>query len=234
MAELGAREFRGEISPGEMGTGILAAYRNARRLFEDGVVLLEAGRYPGAVSIVLLAHEEQAKALFLGFICGSSDKTVRRHSWKNFRDHRARSTHTLITYAIAYLKTGTDPTGEFTFDDLAGAAARLRLRSTYVDCVMGDDRWSIPDRLIGKQEAVGILRRILDVLGPRVTPRQIALSASEQDALEPLVGPGKRKALAAWGHSLEAESLGKIDLEEREIWRAAMLKRIQTVEASQP
>ena len=63
-----AAPYRQSLSPRDTGRGVLAAHRNARRLFRDALLLLEHGRCASAVSTAILAQEEAAKPLTIAML----------------------------------------------------------------------------------------------------------------------------------------------------------------------
>jgi AbiV family abortive infection protein len=229
---------RGVLTPREVGLGVLAAHRNARRLFLDALVLLESNRIPGAVSMAILAQEEASKDITIGMISATRElraphllelvlpaRNFPKRLWERFTQHKRKNAATLSLYRIVGDRRDTLSKEEIS--DLAESYVRLRERCTYLDCVEGPQRWSVPETLLGRDQAVTILRGIRTVIGRIPTPAQIAgTHPTEPQALVALLNQRRLAALREWAESTEAADLSTKDLEEARDWATSVDARL--------
>src|SRR5437870_17767 len=161
--DINAPAHRGLLSPRDVGRGILASHRNARRLFRDALLLFENGRYPGAVSMAILAHEEKSKEFAVGIVAAGPQvppSLARELSpWKDFAHHVRKNATTL---ELARMDEG-----------MAESYVRCRERCTYVDCVQGSERWSLPDAVLDREKALALLRQIRGALQRILSAAQV-------------------------------------------------------------
>jgi AbiV family abortive infection protein len=205
--EVNVPAHRGLLSPRDLGRGILAAHRNARRLFRDAVLLLENGRYPGAVSMAILAHEEKSKSFTVGVIASELQVPPSLFSpWKDFSHHAHKNATTL---ELARMDEG-----------MAESYVRCRERCTYVDCVQGPERWSLPEAVLGREEALVLLRTIRKALQRILTATQLARLQGANEIAADVCSPEALRALREWSETEEAAELSRLDLEEQREWNA--------------
>jgi AbiV family abortive infection protein len=232
FVDLNVAKHRGPLSPIDMGRGVLATHRNARRLFLDAMLLLEYGRYPTALSTAILAHEEAAKHLAIGFasvidfspspmsVLGNPKlrKQLVRAVWKEFESHTHKNRATLDLHRIAGdFKPEVRSTLEASARDMADTYVALRGRGTYVDSVHGPERWSTPDKVIDRELATTMMVSIRRSMQRIVTAAQIAGSHAARATTAGL-DAHRAAALKDWAESAEAEQLSQLDRAEQAAW----------------
>jgi AbiV family abortive infection protein len=216
---------RDRISVRDFGRGILAVHRNARRLFSDGLLLLEKGRYPGALSMAILAHEEVAKQLTLGLLVTEprpsplipgrwSRERVMTQLWADFENHTGKNATSLRLLEIVQ-KRAPDAKRR---KDMADTLVRLRERSTYLDCVQGRERWSLPEVVVTRQEAVLFMRFVRKAIGYIMLPGETAGAHARNEWAARMCSPERLDALRAWSETAEAAELSQLDADEHQRW----------------
>src|SRR5262245_14331298 len=63
-------QYRGPLSAQQIADGMNGAARNAKRLLEDAITLIKAGRFPTACSVAILSIEESGKLPVLRALAG--------------------------------------------------------------------------------------------------------------------------------------------------------------------
>ena len=131
------KSYCGELSPAEIADGIAAAQANARRLIGDAKLLADAGRFPSAAALAILAIEERGKVIKL------------KETWRDYRSHRAKN----AGWAMPLLL----PAGARTMKDFAPMVDKkadhasmldaLKQVAFYTDC-LGEKHWSKPEEVI--------------------------------------------------------------------------------------
>ncbi|WP_324806373.1 AbiV family abortive infection protein [Sphingomonas sp. LY29] len=187
--------------------GIGAAQANAERLIEDARLLLEAGRYPSATALAILAMEERGKVIILRRLALSSDERALKEGWRDYRNHRAKNAGWIIPSLVA--------DGARTMDALAAAVDKdgehaiildsLKQVAVYTDC-LGNRNWSAPSEVIDADLAKTMLRTAEMMWGARpVLLREIELWA---EVVGPEFGrPGMHAAVIRYKAMLHAEGL---------------------------
>jgi AbiV family abortive infection protein len=168
--------YGGELSPAEIADGIAAAQANSRRLIDDAKVLAEAGRYPSAAALAILAIEERGKVIILKRMAiVPGDKL--KETWRDYRSHRAKNAAWVIPLLVA---EGARTLKDFaaTVDKKADHAAMLdalKQVAFYTDC-LGEKHWSNPDDVIDPDLARVLIEMAQGMLGDRtVTAREVEL-----------------------------------------------------------
>jgi AbiV family abortive infection protein len=105
-------QFRGTLGAQQVADGMNAAYRNAKRLVDDARLLFDAGRFPSAASLAVLAIEEAGKASILRRLACAPDQDTARQAWREYRSHTAKNVQWLLPQFVA--------AGARRLDDFAG------------------------------------------------------------------------------------------------------------------
>jgi AbiV family abortive infection protein len=179
------QKYKGHLSLVQLAEGIVACIGNADQLYDDGLALLNANRYPRALSLFIAAMEELGKVSVLCSMCRipTNNQALWADFWSDFRSHENKSTRAFI-HAF--------PDESRRFPELMGAAAnmqfelaplseRLRQAGLYVDFLADNKQWMTPSDL-PRSEAESWRRRIESALS-RVR-HQAGLGLFSQRALE--------------------------------------------------
>lgn len=115
------------LTPLQLAELSLASLRNARRLFDDAVVLRSHGSAPGAFGSACLAAEELGKHMMVAPMFGIEEPTADdwRDFWKRWRQHTFKVGNMLWGQWVGDLQAEEIPA--------ASDAHSLRLKLTYVD-----------------------------------------------------------------------------------------------------
>jgi AbiV family abortive infection protein len=161
-------KYKGHLSIEQLAEGIEACIENARQLFDDACLLLEAGRWARAMSLFIATMEEVGKVSVLAGMSRipHSNQALWSDLWRDFRSHEVKGTHAF---------TQTYPDEARGQPDLLLAAAieqyqlaplgeRLRQRGTFVDFHAREKRWLRPQEAT-KEEVVAWLERAAAALG---------------------------------------------------------------------
>ncbi len=132
----------------------LAALSNARRLFDDAVLMRDRGRTPTALLLAGLAADELGKHVMVASFYGVREETDDnwKKIWQRFRTHQEKLGDALWAAWAGDLLTDSPP------PDVA-AFHRRRLASTYVD-VDDDGRVVTPSATVTSAEVNDALSRI--------------------------------------------------------------------------
>ena len=121
MSKTNLSQFQGELNAAQIASGMNTAVRNARRLIDDAKLLLNAGRYPTAVSLAVLSIEESGKVSVLRQIAIAPDEEARKRAWKAYRSHRSKNAAWILPELVAKgadtlesLRLAADPLAEHT------------------------------------------------------------------------------------------------------------------------
>lgn len=170
------KSYAGELSPAEIADGIAAAQANAERLIKDAKVLADAGRFPSAAALAILAIEERGKAMILKRMAiVPSDKL--KETWRDYRSHRAKNAAWAMPLLLA---DGARTIKDFAplVDKKADHAAMLdalKQVAFYTDC-LGEKHWSKPEEVIEADLAKVLIEIAERMLGDRpVTVREVEL-----------------------------------------------------------
>jgi AbiV family abortive infection protein len=85
------QQYSARLSPEQIAAGMNAAMRNAKRLYADAELLLQAGRFPTACSIAVLSIEEAGKVAILRRLSLARDDQKAKEIWREYRDHQAKN-----------------------------------------------------------------------------------------------------------------------------------------------
>lgn len=170
------QSYRGELTPTEIAAGIAVAQANANRLIADARVLIDAGRFPSAAALAILAIEERGKALILNRMAIVPPDKLNA-TWREYRSHRAKNAAWAMPLLLADgARTMKDfaPLVDKNADHTAMLDA-LKQLAFYTDC-LGEKHWSTPEEVI-EADLAKILSEIAErMLGDRpITVEEIEL-----------------------------------------------------------
>lgn len=155
----GLKQYKGILSPSQIASGINAAYKNSRRLYEDASLLFESARYPSALALAILSIEESGKASILRSMSLSKEGKELKAGWKKYRSHKDKNTHWV---AIDMMAQGARSLDELSMiadpeSDHPEVLDQLKQVAFYTDC-LGSAHWSFPEDVIDKDLTASILR----------------------------------------------------------------------------
>jgi AbiV family abortive infection protein len=202
-------QYQGWLTPAQVAEGINAASRNARRLADDAVLLLDNRRFPSAASLAVLSIEEAGKASILRHLSvARSDKEV-SNCWREYRSHTRKNVMGGLLEMFAR--------GARKLDDFIGLFSKdaehpylldqLKQLGFYTDC-LGVAHWSEPEAVIDEGLARQLVRTA-EVLAKskETSPTEIELWVKH---LAPVWNqdPGwMRKALENWYEDMQRHGL---------------------------
>lgn len=151
--------YRGMLTAAQVAEGIRAADANAVRLAKDAKLLVEAGSFPTAASVAILAIEEAGKVSILRLISLARSEAEANAGWKEYRSHTRKN--------VAWLLPQLAAQGARQLDDLRplfkeGAEHpylldQLKQLGFYTDC-LGKAHWSLPADAISKELAESLVQ----------------------------------------------------------------------------
>jgi AbiV family abortive infection protein len=175
--------YSGELAPAEIADGIAAAQSNADRLIKDARTLADAGRFPSAAALAILAIEERGKAMILNRMAiVPADKL--KETWRDYRSHRAKNAAWAMPLLLA---DGARTLKDFAplVDKKADHAAlldALKQLAFYTDC-LGEKHWSKPEEVIEADLAKVLIEIAERMMGDR------PVSAQEVELWREIVAP---------------------------------------------
>jgi AbiV family abortive infection protein len=212
--------YRGKLSPAQIAEGMNAAVQNARLLMGDAKLLLEHKRFPTAMSLAILAIEEDGKTALLRYLAISSSDEEVKDAWKSYRSHTQKN--------IAWILPDLARRGARKIEDMLALVDKnsdhppmldqAKQLGFYTDC-LGDAHWSIPAEVVSEELAKAIVETA-DVL---VSARKTQYTTKEVELWIQHMGPALRKgmpgakqALVDWyvamqAHGLEPEGENKME-----------------------
>jgi AbiV family abortive infection protein len=170
------QSYRGELTPAEIADGIAAAQANANRLIEDAKILADAGRFPSAAVLAILAIEERGKVIILQRMAIAPSDQI-KETWRDYRSHRAKNAGWALPMLLA---DGARTIKDFAplVDKKADHAAlldALKQVALYTDC-LADKHWSKPEEVIEPDLACVLIEIAERMMGERtVTAREVEL-----------------------------------------------------------
>lgn len=149
MAKTKLEQFKGRLTPAQVAAGINAAIRNAKRLYEDALILLSEKRYPSAASLAILSIEESGKASILRELALAKDDKAVISGWQAYRSHTKKNATWLLPQLAAQ---GARRLDDFLplFDNDSEhpfLLDQIKQISFYTDC-LGKAHWSVPTEVI--------------------------------------------------------------------------------------
>jgi AbiV family abortive infection protein len=216
-----------------MGRGILAANRNARRLLGDAIVLFEAGGFPSATALAVLALEELVKWDTLLRVAILADEKQIESAWKKSRQHEVKLAKVFKMLASALEASGVEhPT--VSIEMIAKATHQLKLRSIYTAFVTGRE-WVEPSSVSNAEECREFLAVALMITTGhfRITGKRLGkLVRQVPGMLVERPESAAILALLAWSEGSEAASLARDDDTESDAFRLESKGRVVSASAS--
>jgi AbiV family abortive infection protein len=165
----GSRTYAGPLTPEQASAGIGAALRNATALLEDAELLLNAGKWPRAASLAILAIEEAGKSSIIRALLLARSDDELRQEWRAYRRHTSKN------FMASFLEHGrpgakledlrplmTDVEAHRDVDD-------LKQLGFYSDC-LAEDVWVVPDEIVGEETARALVATASLAVGPIEVP----------------------------------------------------------------
>jgi AbiV family abortive infection protein len=146
--------YKGRLSPAQIAEGMNAASKNAHRIAQDARLMLEAGRFPSAASLAVLAIEEAGKVSILRGLALAKDEKAIANCWKDYRSHTRKNATWLLPQLVAEGARRLDDFRQL-FDkssDHPCILDQIKQIGFYTDC-LGKAHWSIPEVVIDDQLA---------------------------------------------------------------------------------
>jgi AbiV family abortive infection protein len=203
------QQHRGGLTSVQIADGINAAKRNASRLCDDASLLLERGRYPGAVALAILSIEESGKCRILRELALARDQDELLSSWREYRQHTSKNQMWLL---IDSLLKGASKLSDFSdlFDpssDHPQVLDQLKQISIYTDC-LGNAHWSIPDDVVD----IGLAKMLTETAkvlcqSRKVTAEEVELWIAYLQPAYKASMEAMENALIAWDREMRARGL---------------------------
>lgn len=210
--------YRGKLNATQVAAGMNAASENAKRLAEDALLLLEAGRIPTAASVAILSIEEAGKVSILRALALTTTDEQTLDEWRNYRSHTKKN----VTWILPQLAAN----GARKLDDLMPIfhvdsehpyiLDQLKQLGFYTDC-LGKAHWSRPGEVIDESLAK-MLVQTAQILakGSRVTEREIELWIKHVGPVWKKDPAWMKQALVNWyadmqQHGLAADGNNKME-----------------------
>jgi len=149
MAKTKLEQFKGRLTHAQIAAGINAASRNARRLYEDGTILLNEKRYPSAASLAILSIEESGKISILRELAVAKNDKALLSAWQAYRSHTKKNVTWLLPQLAAQGARRLDDFSPLFDKDLEHPFLLDHVKQIgfYTDC-LGKAHWSIPEEVI--------------------------------------------------------------------------------------
>jgi AbiV family abortive infection protein len=211
--------YKGLLAPQAIADGINAANANAGRLATDAKRLLEAGSFPTAASLAILAIEEAGKVSILRqlALCKSDEDAV--DAWKQYRSHTQKNYAWILPNLAAKGARKLEDLRPL-FDEQSDhpyVLDMLKQLGFYTDCLGQTANWAQPSDVITKElaeflvQTAGILAR-----DKRCSVREIELWIEHVGPVWKQNMGWMQQAVINWYAAMQAEGLaadGKNEME---------------------
>ncbi|MEZ9557322.1 AbiV family abortive infection protein [Vibrio splendidus] len=152
------KQWKNMLNAEQIAHGMNLATANSVRLLKDAEILFEAGSYPTAFSLAVLAIEEAGKVSILRELAVARDGKEVKEAWRAYRSHTRKNVMWLFPSLV---QSGSKTLSEFKalFSDDADHPMMLddlKQIGFYTDC-LGTRHWSVPDEIIDKMSTKNIL-----------------------------------------------------------------------------
>lgn len=202
--------YKGPLSSSGIAEGINAASANARRLACDARLLLDAGRYPSAISLAALSIEESGKISILRTIALAATPQELKVEWRRYRSHTSKNVSWILPQLAAQgAKFLSDLRPLFDDEsDHPQLLDQLKQLGFYTDCLGEKATWSKPEEAINPDLAITLVHAA-EILAPKstVSEREIELWVEHLGPVWKKSEHLMRLALASWYRSMQAEGL---------------------------
>lgn len=208
------QQYRGTLTASEIAAGMNAASRNAMRLVEDAKLLIDAGRFPTACSLAILAIEERGKTSILRGLAIAPDSKALQEAWSDYRNHHSKNAMWIF---IELVTKGARKLSEFSCifepnSEHPSLIDAIKQLGFYTDCYV-KGRWSEPSDAINEEFARMMTHTAELLCSERdVTPREVELWIEH---VGPHHGTGRMtQGLLDFAQAMEEEGLGKLSVDQ--------------------
>ncbi|MNF95862.1 hypothetical protein D3C84_786310 [compost metagenome] len=202
--------YKGPLCNSQIAIGMNAALKNAVRLAKDARLLLDAERFPSAVSLATLSIEEAGKTSILrGMIFAKSEQDL-KVEWRRYRSHTSKNLQWILPELAAAGARSLDDMRPL-FDegsDHPHLLDQLKQLGFYTDCLGGKAHWSIPEDVIDSALARTLVKtaELLSSTSP-VTEREIELWVEHLGPFWKKSDQQMKHALISWYRCMQEEGL---------------------------
>lgn len=140
--------YNGTLTQEQAAEGVRLSQENAIRLLNSARLLLHAGDAPTAMSLAILALEENGKVEILHKIGSASNSEDIKKHWKEYRDHKSKTSAFLRDYAEQKGIVGSERVKEFCENnsDMLPLVDLMKQLGFYTDC-SGNCHWYYPKKM---------------------------------------------------------------------------------------
>ena len=218
--------YRGKLTAQQIADGMNAALKNAKRLVEDAKILFDAGRFPTAASIAILAIEESGKLSILRSLALARDQNEIKEAWKDYRSHTKKNVSWLLPQLVA--------NGAHKLDDMRPLfneasdhpyfLEQVKKIGFYTGC-LGQAHWSEPANVIDKNLAK-IIVQVAEIMttDKEITPLEIELWIKHIKPVWKKDISWMKQALINWHNEMKEKGLVKDDNNDMERFLQDWLK----------
>jgi len=170
-------QYNGTLNAEQIAAGMNVAIRNAKRLADDAVLLLENQRFCSAVALAILSIEESGKLSILRMLASASSAEEAKPCWREYRSHTKKNV--MAAFLDLFLE-GARRLDQFSplFDQAADhphLIDQVKQIALYTDC-LGDAHWSEPQEVIDEPLARNVVSTAtLLAKDKEITAREIEL-----------------------------------------------------------
>ncbi|NOU12232.1 MAG: AbiV family abortive infection protein [Nitrospira sp.] len=207
--------YFGPLTPAQVAEGIQSAVSNAKKLYAEAKLLLEAQYWERAAVLAIQSMEEAAKPKHLRVLLLAKTDHELHQAWKAYRTYDARELRRLRFYFECVGSNAIDEDMAPLFDEptyVTQWLASLRQRGMSVDA-FDTGRWSTPSTAIGEGVAAKLVRSAESILSS-IPPTMTTASALTLFVkhLKPIWRcTGSELSKAVWACYLEAQECGLLE-----------------------
>jgi AbiV family abortive infection protein len=163
------RLFAGKVSPDDAIKGARLTQANALRLIADARLLLEAGRYPSAAMLAVMALDEIAKLFHALTLAAVDSPSVLAAGWKEFRNSPRRFPWSLLQSVSC--DGALESISDADLDDMLDFVRRLGSAVEIVDPGL----WIDPAELISRELAASVVETAALICNRRVDTKAMEI-----------------------------------------------------------
>jgi len=239
MSKRKLKQYRGQLGPAQIATGMNAAIDTAKDLLEAANFLFDKGCFSVAAALAILSIEESGKTNVLrGLALASTEEEVER-CWRDYRTHTKKNIHWLDPQIIAEgarkledFRAGVQPGAEHPF-----VLDQLKQLALYTDC-LGASHWSVPQNAIDKELAAYLLKTAESLIPKRkVTRKEIVLWVKHMGPVSTKSMDEMKQALIQWAEAMEQNGLyetGHGDLMKAFVYTGLTPDHLSNTEPAEP
>lgn len=152
------KQYNQKLSPERAAEGINAAIDNSKSLLADAILLFDNERYERAVALSILAIEEAGKPSIIRSILLEDDPKSLKKEWQNYRRHTEKNSNWIVPELVSKGARHIEEMRQ-TVDkesDHTQQLDNIKQLAFYTDA-FSKCKWSIPNEVIDKELAKGIL-----------------------------------------------------------------------------